>query len=202
MAKPTKQIRKANKRASELKGKMFGELLTLGKSFVLWIVVAFIFTADANYWHTFTSILVDATTALLDLFGTLLFTPVEVVSKQIGQIEALDLYHATVTVAGYKMLIELECTAYQAFIAVIALVVFAKWDIKQKLIRSGVMLVILLILNNIRLVLLGIVGKNYPNFFNSFHDFVWNILLVIIVWIIWERFNQIDNKKLSGNENK
>ena len=202
MTKTKKQIRKEEKHLTEQRKKMFGELFILGKSFLFWIIAVILFTFDANYWHTFSNIVVDITTGLLDVFGFLMFTSVEIISKQTGQIEMLDVYHATVTVAGYRMLVELECTAYHAFIAVIALVLFAGWNIKQKLIRGSIMILILLVMNNIRLVLLGIVGKHYPSLFNTFHDYVWNILLVLIVWIIWEKFNQLEIKKLQLNENK
>lgn len=192
--KTKKQIRKEKKWKSEQRKKMFSELLTLGKSFVFWLAAVIIFSFDSNYWHTFTNSVIDVTTSLLDVFGFLMFTPVEIISKQVGQIEMLEVYHSTVTVAGYRMLVELECTAYHAFIAVVALVTFAGWKTKDKFIRGGLMFVILLVLNNIRLILLGIVGKNYPGLFNAFHDFVWNILLVIIVWLAWEKFNRMEAK--------
>ncbi len=200
--KSKKQIRKEQQFVSVQRKKMFTELFTLGKSFTLWLLAVLLVSFDSSNWHTFTNSIIDVTTWLLDIFGFIMFTPVEIISKQVGQIQMLEVYHSTITVAGYRMLVELECTAYHAFIAVIALVVFAKWSLVSKLKRGSLMILILLVLNNVRMILLGVVGKNYPQMFNTFHDYVWNILLVLIVWMVWEKFNQLETKKVQINENQ
>lgn len=196
MKKTKKQLRKEKQQTAQQRKVKYAELFTLGKSFIVWIAIVVLFTFDANYWHTFTNIVVDASTSILDFFGVLTFTPVNILSKQIGTIEILDVYYASVTVAGYRMNVELECTSYHSFIAVFALVLFAKWSVKDKFIRGGIMAGILLLVNNIRLILLGVVGRHYPQLFNTFHDYVWNILLLVIIWLIWEKFNQLELKKI------
>ncbi|MBN2261308.1 MAG: hypothetical protein JW735_00220, partial [Prolixibacteraceae bacterium] len=84
----------------------------------------------------------------------------------------------------------LECSAYHAYLALIALVLFSKWKPKQKLIAGSLMFVALAVINSLRIIILGIIGRKYPEAFNLMHDYVWNILLVVVIWGMWEFVNQ------------
>lgn len=92
------------------------------------------------------------------------------------------------------MIIEIECSAYHAYLAILSLVIFSKWNYKQKIIAGSILIVSLAIINSLRIVMLGVVGRKFPQIFDIMHDYVWNILLVIIIWGLWELANKRMNK--------
>lgn len=105
--------------------------------------------------------------------GNLLFIPVK--SHQFPLI----------SVSGYTMKVIFECTAYNFYFFALALVIFAKWKIIDKLINLGIFLLSIFLLNTVRFIVMGYVGKLWPSMFHQIHDYVWTILFGIMVFILY-----------------
>jgi exosortase/archaeosortase family protein len=86
---------------------------------------------------------------------------------------------------GFTMNVILECTAYNFYLFVIVVTVFARWSLKDKLVNLAVFLGVIFLMNNLRFFVMGAVGRHYPAFFDHIHDFVWNILFGILVFLIY-----------------
>jgi len=132
--------------------------------------------------------------AIMDLFvnfvvhstviiGNLFFLPVESSAPPF------------ITVAGYNMRVIFECTAYNFYLFAIALVVFAKWNIKDKLLNFGIFILSIFLLNSFRFIIMGYVGKFWPGLFHQIHDYVWTIVFGLVVFIlyIWRNDKSLKN---------
>lgn len=168
---------------------LFGYLLPLIKSFGAWIVGVFVVALDYTSYRWFSMAFVHFTTYLSYGISKILFIPVQLTGSDKEIITTLEVNFDMIVISGYPMKIELECSAYHAYIAVIALVAFSVWKRNDKLIYGSNILAVLAILNSLRIIMLGVVGHDFPAIFNIMHDYVWNILLVIILWGLWEMAN-------------
>jgi len=180
---------KKNKKAQNLQG-FLKELIPLGKSFALWGVTVVIVALDYIHNQWFSLLFIDFTTHLLHWLSFLFSISAEIGDKATTTITTLEVIYRPVTINGYSMIVELECSAYHAYLALISLVAFSRWTIKQKIIQGTIMFLSLAIINSIRIIGLGLIGKQHPQFFDIFHDYFWNILIVIIIWGMWEFVNQ------------
>ena len=181
-----KEIQKENKKA------LLNELLPLLKSFALWIVLVIIVAWDYTNNQWFSMLFVDFTTYLSYALSKMMFIPASIGGDGTGVVTTLVVNYKSIQINNYPMIVELECSAYHAYIAMFALVLFSKWNWKQKLAGGAGLFVALAIINSLRIVMLGVIGRRFPQIFNVMHDYVWNILLVIIIWGLWE----IANKKM------
>ncbi|HNW50565.1 MAG TPA: hypothetical protein PKH79_05750 [Prolixibacteraceae bacterium] len=175
---------------------IFNELLPLIKAFGLWVVLVVIVAWDYTNHRWFSMAFVNFTTYLTYGLAKILFIPVQLFGDGSSTVANLVVNYKAIQIDNYPMTIELECSAYHAYIAMIALVVFSKWEVKQKFIIGAALFGTLAVINSLRIIMLGVVGRLYPNFFNFMHDYVWNILLVIIIWALWELVNRKMNRKI------
>lgn len=186
---------KKDKKKIQNKKEILKELLPLGKSFLLWGLTVIIVAWDYTNNQWFSLIFIDFTTHLTHWLAFLFSVSSDIGNKATTTITTLEVIYRPVTIKGYPMIVELECSAYHAYLALVSLVVFSRWTIKQKLIFGTLMFSSLAIINSFRILILGIIGKQNPQFFDIFHDYFWNILIVIILWGMWELVNQYLNKK-------
>lgn len=180
----------------EKRNEVIKELIPLAKSFTLWIILVVIVATDYTNSRWFSMQFVEFTTFTSLLLSKALGLSVEILGNGVSTITTLNVNYTTISINKFPMIIELECSAYHAYLAMLALVIFSKWKIKAKLLIGSIIFVILTIVNALRIAVLGIIGANNPNIFNAMHDYIWNILLVIVIWGIWE----ITDRKL-GNQN-
>ena len=169
---------------------LIGELLPLGKSFLLWIVLVVIVAWDYTNKQWFSMFFIDITTYLSYALAKVMFIPAKILGTGVGVVTTFEVSYRSIVVSSYPMIIELECSAYHAYLAMIALVAFSKWTNKQKIIGGGVLFLVLAIVNSLRIVMLGVIGHEMPQVFDFMHDYIWNILLVIIIWGLWELVNK------------
>lgn len=87
--------------------------------------------------------------------------------------------------SGFGMNVILECTAYNFYLFVLVITLFAKWSVRDKLINLGVFLFVIFLANNMRFFVMGILGNYRPELFHTVHDYVWNILFGFLVFIIY-----------------
>jgi exosortase/archaeosortase family protein len=173
---------------------LFKELLPLIKAFGLWIILVIIVAWDYTNNRWFSMIFVDFTTYLSYGLAKIMFIPAQIIGSGQSMVTTLTVNYKSIYINNYPMIIELECSAYHAYIAMIALVAFSKWSIKQKLISGSILFVALALINSFRIIMLGVIGQKFPQAFNLMHDYIWNILLVIVIWGLWELANKKINK--------
>lgn len=95
-----------------------------------------------------------------------------------------------VTVAGFRMHVNLECTALQFFIMFLAGI--AAWPFHGAGYKAkGVFLgcVFLAAINIFRIVVLGLVGASLPSVFYFVHVYLWQgafVVMVFATWMVWE----------------
>jgi exosortase/archaeosortase family protein len=166
------------------------ELLPLGKSFLLWIVLVVIVAWDYTNHQWFSMAFVNYTTYLSYGLAKAMFLQAALLGDGANTVTTLVVNYKSIMIHNYPMIVELECSAYHAYIAMIALVAFSRWTIKQKLVNGAIIFGLLSFINSLRIVMLGVIGRSYPQIFNIMHDYIWNILLVIVIWGIWELMNR------------
>ena len=138
---------------------------------------------------------VHFTTYLTYGLAKIMFLQAAVLGAGSSMMTTLEVNYLSISINNYPMIIEIECSAYHAYIALIALVVFSKWTLKQKISIGSILFVAMALLNSIRIIMLGVIGRKFPEVFNLMHDYIWNILLVVIIWGMWELVNQKLSKK-------
>lgn len=185
----------SNEINSQKRKALFKELLPLLKSFGLWVVLVVLVAWDYTNNRWFSMLFIDFTTYLSYGLAKVLFIPANILGDGSSVVTTFVVNYKSIQINNYPMIIELECSAYHAYIAIIALVIFSNWNVKQKFITGSILFGILAFVNSFRIVMLGVVGRLYPAIFNFFHDYVWNILLVIIIWGLWEIANKMMNKQ-------
>lgn len=181
---------------------LFMALLPLFESFGLWIILVIFVAWDYTNHRWFSMFFIDFTTYLSVGLSKILFIPAAIFNKGSSMVTTLEVNYQSIQISNYPMIIELECSAYHAYLALISLVIFSKWSKSQKIFTGSLLFVLLAIINSIRIILLGIIGRKFPNLFNLMHDYIWNILLVIIIWGLWELSNQritLKNEKIPSN---
>ncbi|MFV0592782.1 MAG: exosortase/archaeosortase family protein [Draconibacterium sp.] len=185
-----KHLTKSEQKSIDRK-ELFRHLLPLIKSFGVWIVLVAIMATDYASVRWLSEFFVQFTTQLTILLSKVLFVPVK--EMGVGANAVLSSSSGMLLIAGYPLEVGIECTAYHAYFALIALVLFSAWKLKDKLLYGVVILIVLAILNSLRIVFLGVIGDKFPALLHVMHDYIWNILLVIILWGLWE----FSNKKLT-----
>lgn len=187
--------KKRKKKYSEKKVKSINRkelllgMLPLIKAFGLWILLVGIVALDYIKFRWISMVFVHFTTYLTFGLSKILFVPVRLLGHGTFNIGAFEANYDSIMINSYPMLIELECSAYQAYLAMVSLIFFAKWDFRNKIKWGSSIFVILALINSFRIVLLGVIGKKFPSFFDLIHDYVWNILMVVILWGIYEFVN-------------
>jgi len=185
-----KEIIKQNQVRQKIRSEMYNELIPIAKSFALWLALVTIVSFDYNVWHLFANYFISITAGILVGLGKILPVGIKIIDTGYIAIASGKVFGVHVLIAKFMMLVELECTGYYAFLSIFCLLLFASWNIKEKLIRGAIMFLVLLVVNNIRIILLGWVGHRFLNAFNSIHDYVWNILLVAICLAMWLYFDK------------
>ena len=163
----------------------------MAKSFGVWMLLVAIVATDYETNRWFSMNFVHFTTHLSVLLSKLFFIPVNHIAVAANALS--DLNYDMISIAGYPLKISIECSAYHAYFALISLILFSAWKLRDKLVYGTVILVILALLNSFRIVFLGVIGEKFPNILDVMHDYIWNILLVIILWGLWE----LSNKRLT-----
>ena len=187
-----KHLSKSEQRSIDRK-ELLRQLLPLAKSFGVWMILVTIVAVDYETNRWFSMFFVHAATDLSVVLSKILFIPVKYLTSTSNAIAAPDLNYDMISIANYPLKIELECSAYHAYFALIALVLFSAWELKNKFLYGAVILAVLAVLNSLRIVILGVIGKMFPSILDAMHDYIWNILLVIILWGLWE----LSNKRLA-----
>lgn len=118
-------------------------------------------------------VMVSITHTSAILTGKLLFLPVA------------DKGYPVMDFAGFSMQVILECTAYNFYLFVLVITIFANWSIRHKLLNLAVFTGVIFLINNFRFIIMGAIGRYYPEIFNQIHDYLWNILFAIIVFLIF-----------------
>ena len=118
-------------------------------------------------------IMVGVTHTSAIVTGKLLFLPV------------VDKGYPVLDFAGFSMRVILECTAYNFYLFVLMITIFAPWTIRQKLINLAVFTGVIFMVNNFRFLIMGAIGRYYPAMFVHLHDYLWNILFAILVFMIF-----------------
>lgn len=188
--------KKINQKEINLKNRkeLFKALLPLIKSFGLWVILVIIVAWDYTNHQWFSMLFVDFTTYMSYGLAKIMFIPAKILGNGSSMVTTLIVNYKSIQINDYPMIIELECSAYHAYIAMLALVIFSNWKMKQKFITGSILFGLLALINSFRIVMLGVVGRHFPGFFNMMHDYVWNILLVIVIWGLWEVANKRMNK--------
>lgn len=164
-------------------------MLPLIKAFGLWILLVGIVALDYIKFRWISMVFVHFTTYLTYGLSKILFIPVRLLGHGTLNIGAFEGNYDSIMINFYPMIIELECSAYQAYLAMVSLIIFAKWDFRNKIRWGSIIFGILAFINSLRIVLLGVIGRKFPSFFNLIHDYVWNILMVVILWGLYELVN-------------
>ncbi len=90
------------------------------------------------------------------------------------------------TIAGFKMLINIECTAVHfMFIFIAAVIASPGKPIKDKSIALVAGLSILFIANAIRIIMAGIAGSISLSTFEITHNFIWKGLYIFLTFFLW-----------------
>jgi exosortase/archaeosortase family protein len=124
---------------------------------------------------------------LIDLTGSL----VVVFLKPFGVTVVYADTFMTVTVSGFKMLIDAECTAiYFLLIFFVAVIASPSHNINYKI--KGILAgsVIIIFFNVLRIAALGVTGANFPAIFDFMHTYLWQGAFAIAVFFIWLSWNQ------------
>lgn len=141
-------------------------------SFVLWGVFMGIIYIPVIH-NTIKDFFVDFVVNSTTIIGSLAFLPVETTGSPL------------ISVAGYQMKVIFECTAYNFYLFALALVVFGKWSLKDKLINFLIFILSIFVLNAFRFIIMGYVGKFFPSVFHQVHDYVWTIVFGLVVFILY-----------------
>ena len=125
--------------------------------------------------------------SIIDLTGSL----VVVFLKPFGVPVVYADTFMTVTVSGFKMLIDAECTAiYFLLIFSVAVIASPSHNISYKI--KGILAggVIIVFINVLRIAVLGVTGASFPAIFDFVHIYLWQGAFAIAVFIIWLSWNQ------------
>lgn len=171
--KKEEKVKAAQEKAEQLRKKeAIRRLKPLLFSFALWgvfMAIVYIPAIHNALMGFFVEFVVNSTVIL----GNILFLPVETTGSPI------------IIVAGYTMKVIFECTAYNFYLFALALVLFAKWSVKDKFINFIIFLISIFVLNASRFIIMGYVGKYFPHAFHQVHDYVWTIVFGLVVFILY-----------------
>ena len=96
-----------------------------------------------------------------------------------------------VTVSGFRMEINDECTGiYYLIIYAGAIIFYPSRTIRYKALGLIAGTCLLVLINAFRIVVLGFIGSHFRGLFDFTHSYLWEgsfTLLVIVIWMAWER---------------
>jgi exosortase/archaeosortase family protein len=175
-----KKVEKTLKSASEEKKKQDIDikkivLFPLIKTFVLWLILLTLVHFFAEFLGP---VLIHFTGYTVMGFSKILFIPAYTVDYKV-----LDIF-------SFPIHIVVECTAYNYYLFILSLVIFAKWNIRDKIINFFILFFSIMLANILRFIILALVGRYYINFFNLMHDYFWNVLFAILTLAIWLVLNE------------
>lgn len=94
-----------------------------------------------------------------------------------------------VLVSGFLMRINFECSAFYIItIFVGATIAYPKHNIKYKAVGVVVGTALIILMNALRIMLLGYIGAEFPEHFEFVHTYIWEglfTLLVVALWFLW-----------------
>jgi exosortase/archaeosortase family protein len=167
-----KKQHKANLRAQQTNNAYLHKLRPLLFAFGSWFALLTVLNLPGiKDFVRYVMVSITHTSAILT--GKLLFLPVA------------DKGYPVMDFAGFSMQVILECTAYNFYLFVLLITIFANWSIRHKLINLAVFTGVIYLINNFRFIIMGAIGRYYPEIFNQIHDYLWNILFSIIVFLIY-----------------
>ena len=141
-------------------------------SFILWgILMTIIYIPSVH--HVVMAFFINFVVKSTVFVGGLMFFNVESTGDSL------------ISVSGYTMKVIFECTAYNFYLFALALVVFANWSIKDKIINFCILLISIFFLNTFRFIIMGYIGKFLPQLFHQIHDYVWTIVFGLVVFILY-----------------
>ena len=163
---------KAKEQQKAKRKELIYQLKPLMFTFVVWFALKALFPIPA-IGNVVAPNVVNFTTHAAYWFGKVLFIPVEMSGAPF------------LAVNGFTMKVIWECTAYNFYLFVIVLTIFARWPLKFKFISLAIFLGTIFVMNNMRFITMGYVGSYWPNMFDVVHDYLWSILFGFLVFFIW-----------------
>lgn len=167
-----KHIRKSREQEQKNRKEYLFLIRPLLYSVVLWFILLSILHIPFIKDHL-REVMVGFTHYSAVAIGKLLFLPVH------------DPGYPIIRYADFSMKVILECTAYNFYLFVFALYVFAKWPFKNRLLAFGISIPVIFLLNTSRFLVMGVVGSQWPHLFDRVHDYFWNILFGLVVFLIY-----------------
>ncbi len=167
-----KRIRKSKEQEQKNRKEFMQLIRPLLYSMVLWFVLLSILHIPfiKDYLR---EIMVGFTHYSAVLIGKFLFLPLH------------DPGYPIIRYADFSMKVILECTAYNFYLFVFALYLFARWPLKNRLVAFAISVAIIFLLNSSRFLIMGAIGSSWPHLFDKVHDYFWNILFGLIVFLIY-----------------
>lgn len=148
----------------------------------LWLILMMLAHIADYYWHIATGMIDFVVNSTITIGNALGF-------------DVAHTYSPHLQIAGFDMQVIFECTAYNFYLFIIALVLFARWTIKDKLINFCLFMLSVFLLNTSRFIIMGYIGAFKPNIFHQIHDYVWTILFALLVAGLYIWRNKKYNKK-------
>ncbi len=167
-----KQQLQKQEELKERRKELMVHLKPLLLTFVVWFAITFIMHIPAigDFIAPFFVVFTAQSTYI---FGKLFFLPVELHTIPY------------ISVNNFTMEVVMECTAYNFYIFVIVLTLFARWSIKHKFTSLGIFLLVIFVMNIMRFIVMGYVGSYAQGYFDEIHDYFWNIFFGFLVFGIW-----------------
>lgn len=94
-------------------------------------------------------------------------------------------------IEGMRLSIVSECTALVYIIIFAAAVLSYPATIRRKSFGLIIGISTIVLINLVRIILLGWVGGHYPSYFNILHYYIWEggfLLLVLLLWMAWVNY--------------
>jgi len=177
-------VKKNKKTKSAIPDKQLAaNLKNLLKSFVLWIVLILLVRTDFSRIYT-DSFIIRFTHSSVAGFCKIFGIPV------------VDTTCPLITINSTAMEIVPECTIYDYYLMVVALVVFTAWKWKDRLINGLIMIAILYITNIFRFIAMGFIGRYFPSTFKFTHDYLWGLIFALFTLALWIGFDSRSSKVL------
>ncbi len=163
------------------KRKAIQQIKPLLYALALWLFLMMIAHIADHYWYISKGMINFVVKSTILIGSGLGFDVAETISPSLQ-------------VAGFDMQVIFECTAYNFYLFVIALVLFAPWTWQDKLINFVIFIVSIFLLNTSRFIIMGYIGKIFPSLFHQIHDYVWTILFALLTAGLYMWRNQKYNR--------
>lgn len=104
--------------------------------------------------------------------------------------------HGTlINIEGKRLSIVSECTSLSYVFIFASAVTAYTASFKKKLGGILIGVPVIVVLNLLRIVILGWVGGNHPVYYKLFHEYLWEggfSLAVLLLWVIWVNLNSLE----------